>query len=306
MISPFAQPFLMLVSPSGGVEDINYLRTKCPWVKGLFLNVRDNAPSMWDTVRQRATAANLFVGPWGRTMKAGGEFDPNMLNMLVNTADAWGAAPLIVNAESELKGSGSDLTSYIAKMVNWRQAAISMEPRPYANVQWTPVAHLPVLPQIFPSEQSVSYEPIAIRNEWWTYGVKCVYPTFGAYGGMKPSDFKLQAPYSLYPGDALMASYSLEAWAPTSQGYQGCIDATPTVPPSAPSTAETRAKIVAAAEVWEAGQPGPTPLTRITIARRIAQSGSEWTAKHTPVPGEEWTQLNQEIARLLDKAGVVA
>lgn len=276
-----------------------YLKSKAPWVKGVFVNVRDFPPSDWNLVRQRCAEHGLFCGPWGRTARldANGkqiepaEFDPNVLDMLIKTADAW-HTPLIVNSESELKGSGADLTHYIAAETGSRQAAISMERWPFANVDWVPVAHLPVLPQIFDYEFVVQ-TAAECKAEWHRVGVRCVYLTFGVYGGATPAAYDLKAPYSLYPGDGLMASYSLETWAPTSDGFKGCVEVAP--PAAPPTTAETRRAIAAAAADWEEGQTAATPLTRITVARRIVESTNS-----------QWTSVNDQIAKLLDDVGVVA
>ena len=50
-MSVFDSCFLMLVNPRGGVEDIAYLKGKVPWVKGVFVNVRDYPADSWATVR---------------------------------------------------------------------------------------------------------------------------------------------------------------------------------------------------------------------------------------------------------------
>lgn len=293
-MSLFETCFLMLDNPRGGVEDISYIAAKAPWLKGVFCNVRDYAPADWQTVRQRCNAFNLFCGPWGRTTTPPGsdskEFDPNILELIIKTADAWGSEPLIVNSESELKGSGADLTHYIAAEVGIRQAAISMEPWPFANVDWVPVGHLPVLPQIFGTWNTKTVEA---KAEWHRVGVKCVYHTFGAFDGATSASYPLKAPYSIFPGDGIMATYSLEAWAPTSTAYKGCVEVAP--PPPGPTTAETRRLIADAAADWEDGQSAPTPLTRITVARRVVETTNT-----------QWAAVSRQIVKLLDDAGVGA
>jgi len=84
-----------------------------------------------------------------------------------------------------------------------------------------------------------------------------------------------------------MAEYS------TAQDLLG-LDPLSLVPP-APTAAETRTRIVATAQAWEAAQPRPTPRARITIARRIA-SPDNTNAK--------WLSIVEEIVALLDGTGV--
>ena len=221
-MNPFESCFLLLDNPAGGIE--NLADMKAAGFAGVFCNVRDYAPPEWEAVvRPRARSLGMFCGPWGRTAKANVSpptFDPAVLDLLVATADDWDE-PLIVNCEKEIDGSGASLTSLIAKKVGKRGAALSVEPIPFDSVDWTPVGHLPVLPQIFPAEQGTSYDLTALKEQWHARGVRCVYFTFGTYAGMKPGDFKLQAPYSLFTGDAIGAgAYAL--WSPTSSGYEGC------------------------------------------------------------------------------------
>ena len=65
---------------------------------------------------------------------------------------------------------------------------------------------------------------------------------------------------------------------------------TPPKPPVT-STIFTRLVIEEAAQVWENGQGGVKPLTRISICKRIA--GSEFTQ-------EEWNRMAPTIKALLD------
>ena len=193
---------------------------------GVFCNIKDYPAERWSEVRKRASAQGMFCGPWSRTSSGmgGAEFDPNLLEALITCADAW-ESPLIVNSEKEIDGSGDDLTSYIAEEVGDREAALSVEPIPFASVDWTPVAHLPILPQLFHAEQGAKYDPYEVKALWHSRGVQCVFFTFGTYGGMQPQDFPLQAPYSLYTGDD--CGNNFQPWKPTSTGYEGCIETPP-------------------------------------------------------------------------------
>jgi hypothetical protein len=225
-VSVFAAPFLFLRDPHGGVEDLASM--KAAGFRAVFCNIGDHPASEWETIiRPRAAQQGMACGPWLRTAGSDGGFDRSRLDRLIDQADRW-QSPLIVNSESELNGSGDDLTPIIAAAIGDRDGAVSMEPIPFANVHWYPLADVPVLPQVFkPGGYS---DPIPVRDLWHAYGVKCVYPTFASYGGSTPKDYPLQAPYSIYTGDDCGGNY--QAWKPTSTGYVGCVQ-TP-VPPKPP------------------------------------------------------------------------
>jgi hypothetical protein len=167
----------------------------------VFCNIGDYPPEEWQALRERAAAAGMVCGPWLRTADASHQWDPDRLELLIDTADAWGWTPLIVNSESELKGSGDELTTYIAEQLGERDAAVSMEPRPFANVHWYPLAAYPILPQKFPAEQSTQDTDAQIRANWWAYGIRCVVITYGSYGGMQAVDFERLSPYGVYTSD---------------------------------------------------------------------------------------------------------
>lgn len=64
--------------------------------------------------------------------------------------------------------------------------------------------------------------------------------------------------------------------------------------PPAPSTAETRTKIMAAAGAWETAYPDQ-PRARVTVIRRIA------SADNTNL---KWREIVDELVALLDRAGI--
>lgn len=220
-MTAFDKSFLFLDNPNGGIEDIQYLKEKCPWIKGVFCNVRDYPVEAWEqVVRPRTLSLGLFCGPWGRVGTGQDGFTPVVVDKIIATMDKW-QAPGIVNAEKELDGHQEALNYIVVKIGN-RNCALSVEPIPFANIDWSIAKNIPILPQIFPIEQSVAYNPIDIRNLWWSRGVKCVYMTYGTYGGMQPETFDLKAPFSLFTGDIIMATYTAEKWAPTSIGWIAC------------------------------------------------------------------------------------
>jgi hypothetical protein len=210
------QCFLFLRNPRGGVEDLAAMQAA--GFQGVFCNIGDHEPSEWESViRPRALQRGMFCGPWARTQGGDGLFSPEILSKIVSCAERWGS-PLIVNSENELKGTGSQLTSMIAQAVAGLDAAVSMEPQPFADVDWWPLKEIPVLPQVFGLMENASW----YREQWHGYGVDCCFYTFGTYSGWWPEEYDLQAPYSLYTADDCGGNYA--AWSPTDFGYVGCVE----------------------------------------------------------------------------------
>jgi hypothetical protein len=216
-VTAFDQCFLFGRHFAGGIEDCD--RQADAGFKGIFVNIGDYPADQWLTIRQRALNEGMACGPWLRTQAPDGGFSEQRLQHLIEIADEW-RSPLIVNCEKELDGTGSDYTKLIAQAVGDRDAALSVEATPFASVDWGPVAYLPVLPQL--NLESGHTDIQAVAPLWRSWGFRCVYPTFGTYGGRLPTDYRLQAPYSLYSADDVGGDY--EAWRPTSSGYQGCTD----------------------------------------------------------------------------------
>ena len=219
------QCFLFLRDPHGGVEDLD--RMQAAGFEGVFCNIGDHPPAEWEgIVRARALALGMTCGPWLRTTTASGGFSTAKLDELLTCADRWGS-PLIVNSESELKASGTELTSLIAQRCQGYDAAVSVEPIPFDDVGWWPLgdAGIPVLPQFF-EPGGFSGDPSGNRDLWHAYGVPCCFPTFATYHGATPADYVLRAPYSLYTGDDCGGNFA--AWSPTAYGYPGCVEQPPT------------------------------------------------------------------------------
>jgi hypothetical protein len=221
-MTAFDKCFMFLDNPHGGVE--NLADMKAAGFDGVFCNVIDYPVEEWESVvLPRARSLGMFCGPWGRTghpPPVGTGFEPVKVDRIVAAADKW-QSPGIINSEKEIDGTGSTCTSYIRTKVGARDFAMSTEPTPYDKVQWTPVEDLPILAQIFPAEQQKHYQPDEVKAMWWAYGIKCVYMTYGTYGGMTPALFDLKAPYSIFTGDAVQPeNYAL--WKPTSTGYVAC------------------------------------------------------------------------------------
>jgi hypothetical protein len=177
----------------------------------IFCNIGDYLPSDWDVVRERAKAAGVVCGPWLRTNSTEPpEFDPAKLEYLIEIADSWEWAPLIVNSEKEIDHTDDDITGFIAQEVGDRDAAISSEVRPYQSVDWRPLAKYVALPQNFPAESGMLDTDDMIRENWQRAGFSCVVITYGTYHGMKPTDFLRLDPYGIYTGNDTGGNY--EAW----------------------------------------------------------------------------------------------
>jgi len=167
-----------------------------------FANIGDYEAPLWEDLRQRSLAAGLVFGPWLRTADGHNEFDPARFGYLLDVAEAWGS-PLVVNSEKEIDHTGDDITGYMADELAGRDAAISMEVRPFGAVDWKPLgrAGFPVLPQNFPRETGIWDTDDAIRQNWWAAGMECVVITYGTYGGASPVDYPRLSPYGLYTAD---------------------------------------------------------------------------------------------------------
>ena len=216
--SAFATCFLMLRDPRGGVEDLAAMSGA--GFTAVYCNIGDHAAEDWNTIRDRANSEKMTCGPWLRT-EQNGEFSVAKLDELLATAKSWGS-PAIVNSEKEIDDSWNAWTRFIRDKVESEgvEVAFSTEPWPYARVDWTPLVNIPVLPQLFTDSDLTDVDDVL--GAWWDAGITCVYPTFGSFGGRRPSDYNLQAPYSLYSADDCAQDYA--AWSPTSRGYVGCRD----------------------------------------------------------------------------------
>jgi hypothetical protein len=252
---------LFLRDPQGG--SFNIVDMKNAGFGAIFCNIGDHAPSEWTEIRQRAKEANVICGPWLRTADVNNNFSYDKLDYLIDISDDWNT-PLIVNSESEIKGSGDTLTNHIAAELRERDAAISMECWPFANVSWWPLGRYPFLPQIFPAEAEAAKNPEACRQEWHAYGIECVVFTFGSYHDMMPDDFDLLSPYGVYTADDCGGDF--QAWA--SRGtHNPCLSDTPEPPEDLVEKIGTQHGISAMANIFreqwpdKTGKPDPNDHT---------------------------------------------
>ena len=153
---------------------------------------------------------------------SGAGFTAVYCNIGDHAAEDWNTIRERANSEKEIDDSWNAWTRFIRDKVESEgvEVAFSTEPWPYARVDWTPLVNIPVLPQLFTDSDLTDVDDVL--GAWWDAGITCVYPTFGSFGGRRPSDYNLQAPYSLYSADDCAQDYA--AWSPTSRGYVGCRD----------------------------------------------------------------------------------
>jgi hypothetical protein len=226
-------------NPGGETQDVAAM--KAAGFSGVFCNVHAYEPSEWALLRTLCAREGMFCGPWARVIKSDNKtFSSEELDNLIQVADNWGQ-PFIVNAEVELTDTGIVRTSEIANKVGGRDAAVSTMPwlQNPPSVDWRPIGHLPVLLQIFPIEQPNVFPPGSdIMKQagdclWhaWDCGIKCVYYTFGTYGGMDADWFRLQTPYSLFTGNQVGARQEWNKWKSTSTGFIACKEAPMPVTP---------------------------------------------------------------------------
>lgn len=223
--SVFKETFFFLRQHDAGVENISDM--KAAGFAGVFCNIGDDAspPEAWINIRSRCVQNNMFCGPWLRTTDESNTFSWERFNWLLAVADLWNPLTgiVIVNSESELQGTQDTITVPMREKLGDRDAAVSMEPQPFDNVHWYPLKSIPVLPQF--SSSVGRTDVIAMRDLWHAYGVDCVFPTYGSFGGSKPSDYELKSPYSVYTADDCGQNYA--AWSPVAGTYNGCKDIEP-------------------------------------------------------------------------------
>lgn len=267
---------LFLRDPRGGVEDVAAMAAA--GFGAIFCNIGDHPPESWSTIRSRAAAAGVACGPWLRTADASNRFDFDRFHSLIRCADDW-ASPLIVNTESEIHGTGTEITTYIDAQLGDRDAAVSMEPWPFDNVGWWPLAKRPMMPQL--ALAVCDYEEAALREIWHAYGIECVVLTFGSFGGIPASAYDLAAPFGVYTADDCGGDYA--SWRARGTVEPCIADPTPTPTPPDGDDVKIGSQdgVTASANRWRDLDPGGTLLVK---------TGSKWPSIDTlaGVPMDKW------------------
>lgn len=166
---------------------------KAAGMQWLALNVREHAPAEWDVVRSRADALNMPCKPWARLgLPDQGETRDDclvMLQTIYQACDAWGENG-IPNVETEFERIFPP--DELAAEIDHRIEGLSSVAWLYNAVNFTPVAHLPLLLQIFKTDNRWTVDEIEkrqadcvlhAREKGFTY----VGVTFQTYGGAQPS-----------------------------------------------------------------------------------------------------------------------
>lgn len=201
---------LFLRNPHGGVEDIRAMRDAK--FGAIFCNIGDFPPEEWTDIRRKSETAGVVCGPWLRTVETDdGPFSLKKFRHLIDVADEW-ETPFIDNSEKELDGTGDDLTTIIADGIGKRDGAVSMLAWPMDSVDWSPLRHIPVLPQINPAYSDPSTRPEDCRWQWHKRGVNCVIFSFGSWGMQTADRYDLYSPYGVYTADDCGQNY--QAWSP--------------------------------------------------------------------------------------------
>lgn len=199
---------MLLRSPHGGVDNIS--EQKAAGMEWIACNVRDFAAQTWDTVRMKAAALGVPVFPWGRVGHPESETRrdaEDFLGNLVFIGHQWGSEWILPNLEKEAESIAPP--GFCAEVlrglgfpghVGWSTQAWLPN-----SVDFSPIAHDPVLLQIFPEDNRWTPEEIPqkmtdclrhARDKGFVYaGV--TYQTYRA----EPSWYDLTGVHSFFTGD---------------------------------------------------------------------------------------------------------
>jgi hypothetical protein len=218
---------LFMRDPAGGVEDVQMMKDAGYGMVACNVQ-KEIPPGRWDLVRGRAANAGVISVPWCYI------WNLEDLQRLISIADQWGVPPL-VNVEKQLD-LGVFSTQDIANMLQNRDAAFSTEAWLYGAVDWSPIAHWPMMLQIFPLESQSAKDPEGCRVHAHASGFSCVMMTYGTYDVNdvypQPDWYDLRTPFQIYTADDLTHWYpNYGIWSPTGT-YNPCKDVVEPLPES--------------------------------------------------------------------------
>lgn len=202
-MSTFDQPGVYARNPQGGVEHVqDLLDAGFRWYA---FNIGDHVLAEWQTVIGRCRALGMTVFPW-RYVHTDGE-----VRALCELARGQFDGRVIVNAEKPLD-LGQVTAEVIRDATEGMDAAVSVEPMPFGNVDWTILAERVIQLQLFPQENSTSKDPRACRLAYLAAGCTRADFMLGMHE-LSPESFPArQYGYSVYTVDDMGPACA--AWGP--------------------------------------------------------------------------------------------
>jgi hypothetical protein len=202
-MSVFDQAGVYARNPQGGVEHVqDLLDAGFRWYA---FNVGDHTVPEWKTVIDRCRALGMPVFPWQYVRS-----DDDVWALCRVARRRFGGR-VIVNAEKPLD-EGRVTAVTIRDATEGMDAAVSVEPLPYGNVDWTVLSERVIQLQLFPQENTTSQDPRACRLAYLAAGCKRADFMLGMHE-LTPASFPArQYGYSVYTVDDMGPDCA--AWGP--------------------------------------------------------------------------------------------
>ena len=202
-MSIFDQPGVYARNPQGGVEHVRELLDA--GFRWYAFNVGDHSLPEWQTVIGRCRALEMPVFPW-RFVHTDAD-----VRELCDLARGQFDGRVVVNAEKPLD-EGRVTAEVIRDATEGMDAAVSVEPRPFGNVDWTILSDRVIQLQLFPQENPASRDPRARRLEYLAAGCRRADFMLGMHDETPASFPARQYGYSVYTVDDM--GLSCAAWGP--------------------------------------------------------------------------------------------
>lgn len=209
--APFSGRGMVLLEPTGGVEDIAALRNA--GFTYALLNVAYTRGGDWSTVRSRCAANGVEIVPWRRVR------GPEDSAQIENVATAWGARATCHNLEAEAVTTypPSNLASYVRSNYPPRVRAVMTEPWAQNGAGWAALADWVGMPEAYLNADA-RFEPAPLVGHLQEEGMPHCVPLFGwgawsdapiyvspaTYLGLWPPP----RPYAVYFGDSREPQYA--------------------------------------------------------------------------------------------------
>jgi len=202
-MSIFDQAGVYARDPQGGVEHVQELLDA--GFRWYAFNVGDHAVSDWQTVIDRCRTLGMPVFPWQFVRS------DDDVRALCEIARGQFGGRVIVNAEKPLD-EGHVTAVTIRDATEGMDAAVSVEPRPFGNVDWTILSERVIQMQLFPQENESSKDPRARRLDYLAAGCKRADFMLGMHDETPASFPARQFGYSVYTVDDM--GLNCAAWGP--------------------------------------------------------------------------------------------